>query len=389
MPRKKDPAVQTLDLALKQRTIEAAPELYEQLEDSRVRCHACGHHCLVLEGLDGICRVRFNQGGKLFVPRGYVGGLQVDPIEKKPFFHAFPGAVALSFGMLGCDYHCSYCQNWLTSQALRDNTALSPPRDVEPEEIVHIAESQGAPAMVSTYNEPLITSEWAVEVFRLARERGITCGYVSNGNGTPQVLEYIRPHVDLYKVDLKSFRDDSYRSLGGKLNNVLETIRNLHRMGFWVEIVTLLVPGFNDSREEIKELTRFLASVSPDIPWHVTAFHKDYKMTDPDNTTARDLIRAAEIGKQAGLRYVYAGNLPGQVGDLENTRCPNCTELLIERYGYRILQYRLDDGGRCPACAAQIAGFWRAGWQVPENDGGLPGRYPRAVPLRASRLLKL
>ncbi len=384
MPSKQSAAVETLDRALRDRSVEAAPELTQRLEDRRVRCVACGHRCLVLDGLDGICRVRHNRGGTLHVPRGYVAGLQVDPIEKKPFFHAFPGAVALSFGMLGCDFHCSYCQNWLTSQALRDDAALAPPRDTTAQELVGIAASRNAPVMVSTYNEPLITSEWAVEVFRRARAHGITCGYVSNGNATPEVLAYLRPWVDLYKVDLKSFRDKSYRALGGKLDNVLETIRNLHRLGFWVEIVTLLIPGFNDSREELEELTGFVASVSPDIPWHVTAFHKDYKMTDPENTTAADLIAAAEIGRAAGLRYIYCGNLPGRVGDWENTRCPGCSELLIERSGYRILSYNLGGEGHCPGCGETIAGFWGANWKIPERDGGLAGRVPRAVPLGVS-----
>ena len=358
MVRKSDPAVIRLDEALRQRTVEAAPELHESLEDDRVRCHACGHRCLILKGLDGICRVRFNRDGKLYAPRGYVASVQVDPIEKKPFFHAFVGEVALSFGMLGCDYHCGYCQNWLTSQALRDSAALAPPRDVEPGELVELARRSGAPAVVSTYNEPLITSEWAVEVFGEARKIGLACGYVSNGNGTSEVLEYLRPHVDLYKVDLKSFRDAAYRSLGGKLQNVLDTIERLGRMGFWVEIVTLVVPGFNDSEEELRDIASFLASISPDIPWHVTAFHQDYKMTDPADTTANDLRRAAEIGRSAGLRHVYAGNLPGRVGDWENTRCPACNELLIERVGYRIRRDRVSATGRCPACNEEIAGFW-------------------------------
>jgi len=231
-------------------------------------------------------RVRHNRDGRLLVPRGYVSGLQVDPIEKKPFFHVLPGADALSFGMLGCDYHCSYCQNWLTSQTLRNPAAQVGPSDVRAEEIVDTATRHRAPVMVSTYNEPLITSEWAVEIFRLAREQGIVCGYVSNGNATPEVLDYLRPWVQLYKIDLKSFRDAAYRKLGGTLQNVLDTIRDVHARGFWMEIVTLLVPGFNDSRAELEELTAFVAEVSPDIPWHVTAFHKDYKMTDPADTTA-------------------------------------------------------------------------------------------------------
>jgi pyruvate formate lyase activating enzyme len=381
MPRKHHPEVESLDRTLKHRTTEGAAELWASLGGGKIRCDACGHRCVILEGLDGICRVRFNEGGRLRVPRGYVAGLQVDPIEKKPFFHAFPGAVALSFGMLGCDLHCAYCQNWLTSQTLRDTDALGAFRDVSAEEIVAIAKRDGAPAMVSTYNEPLITSEWAVEVFRLAKAEGITCGYVSNGNATGPVLDYLRPWVDLFKVDLKSFRDAAYRKLGGRIEPILETIRGLVARGFWVEVVTLLVPGFNDSEEELSDLTAFLAEVSVDIPWHVTAFHPNYKMTDPRQTRARDLVRAAEIGKAAGLRYVYAGNLPGQVGDLESTACHGCGERLIERYGYHVQRYRITSEGACPSCGVSIPGYWAAGWRIPERGGGLVARLPRRVEL--------
>lgn len=333
-------------------------ELYEKLGDEKIRCFACGHHCPIPDGRPGVCQVRFNRGGTLYVPWGYAGGVQCDPIEKKPFFHAYPGALAYSFGMLGCDLHCAYCQNWVTSQALRDPRATVPPLKLTPEELVRDALRQGAKAIVSTYNEPLITSEWAVAVFKEARAAGLVTSFVSNGNATPQVLEYLKPWVDLYKVDLKSFDDKRYRFLGGRLQPILDTIRGLYEMGFWLEIVTLLVPGFNDSEDEVKRLTEFLVSVSPDIPWHVTAFHQDYKMTDPDNTTAQHLVRAAEIGKTAGLRYVYAGNLPGQVGDQENTRCPNCHELLIERYGYLILDYQLTADGSCSHCETKIPGRW-------------------------------
>src|SRR5205823_5559860 len=247
-----------------------------------------------------------------------------DPIEKKPFFHAHPGALAYSFGMLGCDLHCGYCQNWVTSQALRDPAAIAPPLHATPEHLVRDAVRQRARVMVSTYNEPLITSEWAVAVFKEAKAAGLVTGYVSNGNGTPQVLDYLKPWVDLYKVDLKSFDDRHYRELGGRLAPILDTVRRLHAMDFWLEIVTLLIPGFNDSRDELGRLTEFIASVSPDIPWHVTAFHGDYKMTDPQNTTAEMLLEAADIGRANGLRYVYAGNLPGEVGDLEDTHCEYC-----------------------------------------------------------------
>jgi len=338
-------------------------ELYEKLDRGFVRCFACGHCCPIPDGQVGVCKVRFNRSGKLYVPWGYAAGMQCDPIEKKPFFHAYPGALAYSFGMLGCDLHCAYCQNWVTSQALRDPAAVSPPLRATPEEMVSDALRLGAKVVVSTYNEPLITSEWAVAVFKEARAAGLVTGYVSNGNGTPQVLEYLRPWVDLYKVDLKSFDDRHYRQLGGRLQPILDTIRRLHTMGFWVEIVTLLIPGFNDSDEELQRLAEFLASISPDIPWHVTAFHQDYKMTDPADTSPADLRRAAAIGKMAGLRYIYAGNLPGQVGELENTRCPGCGELLIGRYGYLITDYKLTADGSCPGCGASIPGRWASSFQ--------------------------
>ena len=217
-----------------------AGELYERLPDGRLRCFACGHCCPLPDGAVGVCKVRFNDHGTLRVPWGYVGGVQCDPIEKKPFFHAYPGALAYSFGMLGCDLHCAYCQNWVTSQALRDPDAVAPPVSATPEAIVRDALRLGARAVVSTYNEPLITSEWAVAVFKEAKSAGLTTGFVSNGNGTPGVLEFLKPWVDLYKVDLKSFDDRHYRQLGGRLAPILETIRRLQSMEFWVEIVTLL-----------------------------------------------------------------------------------------------------------------------------------------------------
>jgi pyruvate formate lyase activating enzyme len=350
-------STETITLKNVLETFTREGELYEKLENGKLRCFACGHRCVILEGLDGICRVRFNRGGKLLVPTGYVGGVQLDPVEKKPFFHALPGSLAMSFGMLGCDFHCSYCQNWVTSQALRDPNAIAPPQHVTPEEFVALSLKHGARIVTSTYNEPLITSEWAVEIFKKARGAGLKTSYVSNGNGTPEVLEYIKPWVDLYKVDLKSFQDRNYRKLGGLLKNVLDTIQRLHAMNFWLEIVTLVIPGFNDSTEELRDMAQFLARISPDIPWHVTAFHQDYKMTDRDDTPAATLLRAAEIGKAEGLHFVYAGNLPSRVGSWENTYCPGCNELLVERSGYRIQAMRVRNGA-CPKCARPIPGVW-------------------------------
>jgi pyruvate formate lyase activating enzyme len=288
--------------------------------------------------------------------------MQCDPIEKKPFFHAHPGALAYSFGMLGCDLHCGYCQNWVTSQALRDPNAVSPPLEASPEFLVRDALDQGAKVLVSTYNEPLITSEWAVAVFKEAKAAGLLTGFVSNGNATPQVLEYIRPHLDLYKVDLKSFDDRHYHELGGRLAPILDSIRRIYQSGLWLEIVTLLIPGFNDFTDELCRLTEFLANISPDIPWHVTAFHPDYKMQGEGqrNTNVEDLLRAAEIGRESGLRYIYAGNLPGRVGPWEDTRCPQCSATLICRHGYHIEQYHLTPEGRCPTCSHQMPGRWSA-----------------------------
>ncbi len=351
-------AVLTLDQALRARTMPADPALLERLPDGRIRCFACGHRCPISEGKAGVCKVRFVDKSVLHVPAGYVAALQCDPIEKKPFFHVLPGTNALSFGMLGCDLHCSYCQNWVTSQALRDPAAESPPQDITPAEIVRLAKRLKAPVVASTYNEPLITAEWAVQVFRACREAGLQTAFISNGNATREVLTYLRPWVEFYKVDLKGFDDKHYRFLGAPLQNILDGITMLLELGFWVEIVTLVIPGFNDSPDELRQIARFLAGLSKDIPWHVTAFHPDYKMTDRGATTSKHLRIAADAGIEAGLRFIYAGNLPGRVGTLENTYCPHCDALVVERVGYRILANRMA-AGACPDCGKPVPGRWQ------------------------------
>ncbi len=238
-------------------TTAGAPELIEQLPDDALKCFACGHRCLIKSGKRGICKVRFNEGGTLRVPTGYVAALACDPTEKKPFFHVLPGSDTLTFGMLGCDLHCGYCQNWLTSQALRDDSAGTAPRPVTAERLVAMAKACGASMVGSSYNEPLITAEWAVEVFKLARPEGFRTAFISNGNATPQVLDYLRPWTDSYKIDLKSMNDRNYRQLGGVVDNILETVKMVHERGFWEEIVTLVIPGFNDSEDELKQRRRF------------------------------------------------------------------------------------------------------------------------------------
>jgi pyruvate formate lyase activating enzyme len=260
--------------------------------------------------------------------------------------------------MLGCDLHCAYCQNWVTSQAIRDPEAVAPARAITPAELTVLAQRHAAPVMVSTYNEPLITSEWAMAVFAEARRAGLVTGFVSNGNGTERVLDAIEPHLDLYKIDLKGFDDRAYRKLGGTLEAVKRTIASVHARGLWLEVVTLLVPGMNDSDAELGAAAGFLREISPDIPWHVTAFHRDYKMTGPSDTGVETLVRAAAIGRREGLRYVYAGNLPGRVGDLEDTRCASCGATVVARHGFRVRAVSLTPAGTCRRCAAPVPGLW-------------------------------
>lgn len=336
-------------------------DLYEVVDEAqyKIRCYACAHRCLLKDGRRGICQVRYNDGGVLRVPHGYVAALQVDPVEKKPFYHVQPGSAALSFGMLGCDLHCDYCQNWDISQFGRDRQAGRDPILVSADELIRLGQERGASIVASTYNEPLITTEWAVSVFQRAQAAGMRTVYVSNGNATPEVLDYLAPHLDGYKIDLKTMQDKAYRQLGAVLQHILDTIVAVHARGLWLEVVTLLVPGFNDSTEELWDAARFIAGVSPDIPWHVTAFHPDYRMHEPPRTSIDTLIRAAEIGSEAGLRYVYAGNLPGAAVEWENTRCPSCQATLIRRYGFHVVEDRLaGSGGVCPDCGATIAGVW-------------------------------
>jgi len=348
------------DIPLKEQLLQASREgeVYDALPDGSVRCVSCAHECSIAEGKAGVCRVRFNRTGKLLVPYGYVAGLQADPVEKKPFYHVLPGKRVLSFGMLGCNLRCEYCQNWHSSQTLRDPAAEAATQPFSAGEIVAMAVENGAPVLASTYNEPLISSEWSAAVLREGRKAGLRGAFVSNGYATRRVLEYLRPWVDFYKVDLKSFDEDRcLRLTGGRLGGVLRSLEDLLALGYWVEVVTLVVPGFNDSQVELKAMAGFLASLSKDIPWHLTAFHPDYKMTGAGPTPAKTLLRAAGHGRDAGLRYVYVGNLPGEVGDQEDTRCHSCGEVLIRRRGFRLLADRMA-GGRCPNCSTAIPGVW-------------------------------
>jgi pyruvate formate lyase activating enzyme len=336
----------------------ARSELALPHPSGKLVCVACAHRCKLADGARGVCLVRGRAGDALTVPWGYTAGVAIDPVEKKPFFHLLPGARALSFGMLGCDLHCAYCQNWLTSQALRDPRASEAAEPVTPEALVAAAVERRCEVIASTYNEPLITAEWAHDVFELARRPGLVTAFVSNGHATPEVLDYLAPVLDACKVDLKAFSPATYASLGGKLQAVLDTIAGLVARSIWVEVVTLIVPGLNDSPAELASIAGFLAGVSADIPWHVTAFHPDYKMADVPATPVATLAAAAEIGREAGLRYVYAGNIPGRADGLEDTRCPSCGATLVRRSGFTVLQMRATPAGACPACGAAVAGRW-------------------------------
>ena len=295
------------------------------------------------------------------VPWGYVSSLQTDPIEKKPFYHFLAGANALTFGMLGCNLQCGYCQNWLTSQALREDSSAHVAdylREITPESIIEYGVQYGAKVVASSYNEPLITSEWARDIFELAGNSGLKQVYISNGFATKEVLDFLGSDLQGFKVDLKTMQPDHYRELGGGLQAVLDSILYAHQLGLWVEIVTLLVPGFNDTESELQEMAKFIHSVSPDIPWHVTAFRPDYKMQDKPRTAHQQILKAVEIGYQEGLQYVYGGNMPGSLGKFEHTSCHHCQAMLIKRRGFSIQEYRLTTEGECPECGTKIPGIW-------------------------------
>jgi len=328
--------------------------LAESLPGGKVRCLACAHGCVISPGGAGICGVRFNDGGKLRAPWGYVSGAAADPVEKKPFFHVLPGARTLSFGMFGCNFSCGFCQNWQIAGA-KSAAALSP-LSTSPEELAAEASRAGAKIVVSTYNEPLITPEWAAAVFAAAKKKGLRTAFVSNGYATAASAAFLRPVLDLWKVDLKSFNPDRLRQVcGADLAKVLKGIETIRSSGFWTEAVTLLVPGFNDSDAEIGEMAAFLAGLSKDIPWHLTAFHPDHLMTDRDSTPAATLYRAREIGLGKGLRYVYCGNIAGS--RFQNTACPSCGREVVAREGFAVTSNLLGKGGLCP-CGANIPGVW-------------------------------
>lgn len=345
-------AVERLSTELDARAARA--ELGEPTAGDAIRCVACAHRCKLKPGQHGLCGVRFNRDGELYAPFGYVSRRYVRPVETNTIFHVHPGALALTFGMYGCDLRCPYCHNWYLSQALREETTEAP-ITITPEALVAEALQAGAEVLCAAYNEPLIAAEWVRAVFTEARHHGLTTAIITDGNSTPEALEYVRPVTDVIRVDLKALDDKSYRSLGGRLAPVLETLARAHAMGFWVEVVTLVVPGLNDDLHGLRELASALVRLDPDLPWHLNAAQPRYRHGAPPPPT-EFLLSVAGAAYIRGLRHVYVGNVPA-TSALGHTRCPECHAVAVRRADFRTTGNRLDQG-RCPECATPLAGLW-------------------------------
>ena len=330
--------------------------MYEKAGKERVRCLLCAHRCVIKEGERGICAVRENRNGTLYsLVFGKAVTLDIDPIEKKPFFHFLPASLSYSVATVGCNFTCLNCQNYYISQYPREYEGRIIGIDTSPLEIVAEAKARGCKTIAYTYSEPTIFFEYAYDTARLAHEEGLKNVFVSNGYMTAAATEIIGPYLDGICIDLKGISEKFYREIsGGNLGPVLDTIRLMHSMGVWVEIVTLIIPGVNDSAEEMRWTAEAIKGISESIPWHVSRFYPAYRMTDHLPTPIETIQQARQIGFEVGLRYVYEGNIPGQG---ETTRCPTCSELLIERIGFLVKENHLR-AGRCPACNEEIEGVW-------------------------------
>jgi len=327
---------------------------YENI-DGKVRCHLCNHHCLIKEGKRGICAVRENHNGRLYtLVYGKSVSVGVDPIEKKPFFNFYPGTSSYSLATVGCNFHCLHCQNWEISQMPRGKGGRIIGDELGPERIVSEAKGLDCMSIAYTYTEPTIFFEYAYDTAKIAHKEGIKNLFVTNGYTSGEAIREIAPFLDAANVDLKSFDEDFYHEVcGAKLQPVLDNIRLYKELGVWVEVTTLIIPGYNDDEIQLKEIAEFLRRVGDEIPWHITAFYPAYKLLDVPPTPVESLRKARDIGMQAGLKYVYEGNIPGEGG--ESTYCFSCGELLIERSGYYIKRNKLVDG-RCPKCKAKLDG---------------------------------
>jgi pyruvate formate lyase activating enzyme len=333
-------------------TIMKEAMLYKKLKNNVVECTACMHKCKILNNMTGICNVRKNISGKLFLlVYGKAVAINIDPIEKKPLYHFMPGSKILSIGTVGCNFKCSFCQNWEISQSKKIQG-----EDFIPKEIIETCKTEKISMIAYTYNEPAIFFEYAYDTAKLAHSKGIKNIYVTSGYETPEALKKIQPYLDSMNIDLKSFNQEFYRKYcNANLEHVLETIKKAYQMGIWIEITTLLIPDKNDSKEELKQIAEFISSISKDIPWHISAFRPCYKMLDTRPTTKEDLLKAYNIGKKAGLNYVYLGN----INDVEHstTFCPKCNEILIQRDFISDFKINLNKG-KCPECNYTLPGIW-------------------------------
>jgi len=327
--------------------------LYETTEGSEVRCFLCNHHCTISDGKYGRCNVRENKAGVLYTHAyGELIAQNIDPIEKKPLYHFFPGSRSFSIAAIGCNFQCGFCQNWQISQAKEAELLDLRPQEVKPEEVVKQAKRSASASISYTYTEPTIFFEYAFEIGQLAKREGLYNVFVTNGYMTEEMIRMIHPYLDAANIDLKSFNDDYYRKVcKGKLSPVLKSIEMMKKLNIWVEVTTLVLSGQNDSEEELRKIAGFLAGIDKSIPWHLSRFYPQYKMEDLESTPLKVLDRAYEIGKEAGLRYVYLGN----VGVGNNTYCHECHHLLIERLGYSIKEYTIREG-RCLHCKSQVDG---------------------------------
>ena len=328
--------------------------LYQRLERGAVRCSLCSHRCTIQDGKTGVCRVRQNTGGTLYsLVYGQLQAQHIDPIEKKPLFHYYPGTPSYSIATVGCNFRCSFCQNWQLSQSAREFGQIKG-RETTPEEIVSAASRSRCRTIAYTYSEPTIYFEYAYDIMRLAYDRKIDNVFVTNGFMTAETLETAHPYLGALNIDLKCFRDETYRKvMHGRLQPVLDSIRLAKNLGYWVEVTTLLVPGANDDPGEIRDIAKFVCSVGQEIPWHISAFHPNYRMTDRSRTPVSLIRNAVDIGKDAGLRYVYAGNVPGD--PTESTRCYACGHVVIERFGFSVTGSSLR-GSSCAKCGSPIDG---------------------------------
>jgi len=328
---------------------------YDKLQEQKVRCFLCAHHCIIRNGKRGMCGVRENREGTLYsLVYGKIISMNIDPIEKKPLFHFYPASTSFSIATVGCNFRCIHCQNHDISQYPKERERIVG-EEVTPEEIVEAAEKAGCKSISYTYTEPTVFFEFAYECARIAHARGIKNVFVSNGYITPEATKSIAPFLDGNNIDLKGDEEFYKKICGAKLQPVLDTIRLMKELGVWVEVTTLIIPSYNDSDESLERIAEFIRSVDPAIPWHVTQFYPTYKLLDQPRTPVSTLRRAREIGFKKGLKYVYEGNVPGEGG--ENTYCPSCGELLIERFGYQINQSRIEDG-YCFNCMTKIDGLW-------------------------------